>query len=56
LSVFEFRDVALAFILKVTTTLSKDYHLDVVGGSSTPHDPESDAGGSLSSRQGHPSR
>jgi hypothetical protein len=30
--------------------------LDVVGGPSTPHDPESDAGGSLSSWQGHPSR
>jgi hypothetical protein len=26
--------------------------LDVVGGPSTPHDPESDAGGSLSSWQG----
>jgi hypothetical protein len=34
----------------------KGYHLDVVGGPSTPHDPESDAGGSLSSWQGHPSR
>jgi hypothetical protein len=31
-------------------------HLDVVGGPSTPHDPESDAGGSLSAWQGHPSR
>jgi hypothetical protein len=31
-------------------------HLDVVRGPSTPHDPESDAGGSLSSWQGHPSR
>jgi hypothetical protein len=31
------------------------YHLDVVGGPSTPHDPESDAVGSLSSWQGHPS-
>jgi hypothetical protein len=30
--------------------------LDVVRGPSTPHDPESDAGGSLSSWQGHPSR
>jgi hypothetical protein len=37
-------------------TISKGYHLDVVGGLSTPHDPESDAGGSLSSWQGHPSR
>jgi hypothetical protein len=36
--------------------LSKGYHLDVVGGPSTPHDPESDAGGSLSSWQRHPSR
>jgi hypothetical protein len=39
-----------------TITLLKGYHLDVVGGPSTPHDPESDAGGSLSSWQGHPSR
>jgi hypothetical protein len=31
-------------------------HLDVVRGPSTPHDPESDAGGSLSSWQTHPSR
>jgi hypothetical protein len=37
-------------------SLPKGYHLDVVGGPSTPHDPESDAGGSLSSWQGHPSR
>jgi hypothetical protein len=37
-------------------TLSKGCHLDVVRGPSTPHDPESDAGGSLSSWQGHPSR
>jgi hypothetical protein len=36
--------------------LSKGCHLDVVRGPSTPHDPESDAGGSLSSWQGHPSR
>jgi hypothetical protein len=28
----------------------------VAGGPSTPYDPESDAGGSLSSWQGHPSR
>jgi hypothetical protein len=28
----------------------------VVGGPSTPHDSESDAGGSLSSWQGHPSQ
>jgi hypothetical protein len=37
-------------------TLSKGSHLDVVRGPSTPHDPESDAGGSLSSWQRHPSR
>jgi hypothetical protein len=36
--------------------LPKGCHLDVMGGPSTPHDPESDAGGSLSSWQGHPSR
>jgi hypothetical protein len=29
---------------------------DVVGGPSTPHDPESDGGWSISSWQGHPSR
>jgi hypothetical protein len=38
------------------STLPKGYHLDVVGGPNTPQDPESDAGGSLSSWQGHPSR
>jgi hypothetical protein len=37
-------------------SLSKGCHLDVVRGPSTPHDPESDAGGSLSSWQRHPSR
>jgi hypothetical protein len=37
------------------TPIPKGYHLDVVGGPSTPHDPEIDAGGSLSSWQGHPS-
>jgi hypothetical protein len=36
--------------------LLKSYHLDVVRGPSTPRDPESDAGGSLSSWQGHPTR
>jgi hypothetical protein len=36
--------------------LSKGCHLDVVRGPSNPHDPESDAGGSLSSWQGHPSQ
>jgi hypothetical protein len=40
----------------VENTLLKGYHLDVVRGPSTPHDPESDVGGSLSSWQGHPSR
>jgi hypothetical protein len=36
--------------------LSKGCHLDVVRGPSNPHDPESDAGGSFSFWQGHPSR
>jgi hypothetical protein len=40
----------------VRLSLSKRCHLDVVRGPSTPHDPESDAGGSVSSWQGHPSR
>jgi hypothetical protein len=40
----------------VHNTLSKGCHLDVVRGPSTPHDPDSDAGGSLSSWQGHTSR
>jgi hypothetical protein len=44
------------FIFLNSKALSKGCHLDVVGGLSTPHDPESDAGGSLSSWQGHPSR
>jgi hypothetical protein len=35
----------------IAFTLPKGCHLDVVGGPSTPHDPESDAGGSLSSWQ-----
>jgi hypothetical protein len=34
-------------------SFSKGCHLDVVRGPSTPNDPESDAGGSLSSWQGH---
>jgi hypothetical protein len=38
-----------------SVALLKGYHLDMVGGPSTPPDPESDAGGSLSSWQGHPS-
>jgi hypothetical protein len=37
-------------------SLSKGCHLDVVREPSTLHDPDSDAGGSLSSWQGHPSR
>jgi hypothetical protein len=42
---------------KVTVgTFSKGCHLDVVRGPSTPHDTESDAGGSLSSWQAHPSQ
>jgi hypothetical protein len=40
----------------ICLALSKGCHLDVVRGPSTPHDPESDAGGSSSSWQGHPSR
>jgi hypothetical protein len=46
------------FHIKITTceALPKGCHLDVVGGPSTPHDPESHAGGSLNSWQGHPSR
>jgi hypothetical protein len=44
------------FLFTNIKPLPKGYHLDVVGGPSTPHDPESDAGGSLSSWQGHPSR
>jgi hypothetical protein len=31
----------------IFSALSKGCHLDVVRGPSTPHDPESDAGGSL---------
>jgi hypothetical protein len=38
-------------IIIIIITLSKGCHLDVVGGPSTPHDPESDAGGSLRSWQ-----
>jgi hypothetical protein len=44
------------FLLCKKESLSKGCHLDVVRGPSTPYDPESDAGGSLSSWQGHPSR
>jgi hypothetical protein len=42
--------------LNIQNTLSKGCHLDEVRGPSAPHDPESDAGGSLSSWQRHPSR
>jgi hypothetical protein len=46
----------LRICIGIVTFLSKGCHLDVVRGPSTPHDPESNAGGSLSSWQGHPSR
>jgi hypothetical protein len=42
--------------LVIQCALPKGYHLNVVGGPSTPHDAESNAGGSLSSWQGHPNR
>jgi hypothetical protein len=45
----------ILLLLQTELTLHISY-IDVVGGPSTPHDPESDAGGSLSSWQGHPSR
>jgi hypothetical protein len=48
--------ILVVFVLKITFiatlkyhSLPKGYHLDVVGWPSIPHDPESDAGGSLSS-------
>jgi hypothetical protein len=44
------------FVFIISKSLSKGCHLDVVRGPSTPHDTESDAGGSLSSWQSHPSR
>jgi hypothetical protein len=44
------------FSMMATNPLSKGCHLDVVSGPSTPHDPESNAGGSLISWQGHQSR
>jgi hypothetical protein len=37
---------AETFRLKNCNANPKGYHLDVVGGPSIPHDPESDAGGS----------
>jgi hypothetical protein len=46
----------MLYVRYVHWTEAKGYHLDVVRGPSTPHDPESDAGGSLSSWQGHPSQ
>jgi hypothetical protein len=48
--------VIIIILLSSSFPNPKGYHLDVVGGPSTPHDPESDAGGSLSSWQGHLSR
>jgi hypothetical protein len=45
-----------SYVFVFSLHLPFSYHLDVVRGPSTPHDPESDAGGSLSSWQGHPSR
>jgi hypothetical protein len=50
------RKPSLIFKSLESFTLSKGYHLDVVRGPSTPHDPESVTGGSLSSWQGHPSQ
>jgi hypothetical protein len=47
---------AVIFIFHTFRYSYKGCHLDVVRGPSTPHDPKSDAGGSLSSWQGHPSR
>jgi hypothetical protein len=44
--------ILLDFITVIIFALLNGYHLDVVGGPSTPHDPESDAGGRLSSWQG----
>jgi hypothetical protein len=49
---FKLRD--LKFQSVSGQSLSKGCHLDVVRGPSTPHDPESDPGGSLSSWQSHP--
>jgi hypothetical protein len=48
--------MGILIIFLIYISLSKGCHLDVVRGPSTPHDPESDAGGSLSSWQAHPSR
>jgi hypothetical protein len=49
-------ELILFYIMVLMEPLSKGCHLDVVRGPSTPHDPESDAGGSLSSWKAHPSR
>jgi hypothetical protein len=48
--------ISLNSVPLLVHALSKCYHLDVVRGPSTPHDPESNAGGSLNSWQSHPSR
>jgi hypothetical protein len=44
------------YFVSCMLSLPKCYHFDVVGEPGTPNDPESGAGGSLSSWQGHPSR
>jgi hypothetical protein len=51
-------EISVVFVMqnRKWKSLSKGCHLDVVREPSTPHDPESDAGGSLSSWQGHTSR
>jgi hypothetical protein len=54
-SAFQEVDRVITVLILDNTLLPKDYHFDVVGGPSTLHDPESDAGGSLSSWQRHPS-
>jgi hypothetical protein len=51
-----YKKICIKFGTVYHKSLPKGYHLDVVEGPSTPHDPESDAGGSLSSWQGHHSR
>jgi hypothetical protein len=56
LCTWQMRIFKIEYLCVLFVALSKGCHLDVVRGPSTPHDPESDAGGSLSSWQGHPSR
>jgi hypothetical protein len=57
ISTFSFTNKSILNFGKMNSrALSKGCHLDVVRGPSTPHVPESDAGGSLSSWQAHPSR